>query len=66
MKSVCNLGHVESEMRKIFSIPSEVETRVWTKYMSNTYDLFNNMEHTLTDAGLYCKQVHMSIKTDIK
>ena len=57
MKSVCNLGHVESEMRKIFSIPSEVETRVWTKYMSNMYDLLNNMEYTLTDAGLFHGQV---------
>jgi len=53
-------------MRNIFSIPNEVETRVWAKYMSNTYDLLNNMEYTLMDVGLYNQQVHMSIKTDIK
>ena len=59
MKSVCNLGHIASEMRKIFSIPSEVETRVWSKYMSNTYDLLSNMEYTALDAGLSQEQVHM-------
>ena len=61
MKSVCNLGHIESEMRKIFSIPNEVETRVWAKYMSNTYDVLNNMESTLMGAFLYNEQVHISI-----
>lgn len=51
-------------MRKIFSIPNEVETRVWTKYMDNTYEL--NMGYTATDAGFCNQQVHMSIQKDIK
>ena len=59
MKSVCILGHIASEMRKIFFIPSEVETRVWTNSLSNTYDLLSNMEHTTNDAFLYPDQVHM-------
>ena len=59
MKSVCILGYIASEMRKIFSIPSEVETRVWTKYMSNSYDLLSDMEYTVTNAGFYQGQVHM-------
>ena len=59
MKFVCILGHIASEMRKILSIPSEVETRVWAKYMSNTYGLLRNMEYTVMDSGIYHGQVHM-------
>ena len=59
MKFVCILGHIVSEMRKIFSIPSEVETRVWAKYMSNTYELLSNMEYTVLDYGISQGQVHM-------
>lgn len=47
------IGHIASEMRKILSIPSEVETRVWAKYMSNTYGLLRNMEYTVMDSGIY-------------
>lgn len=46
-----------AEMRRVFDIAEEVETRVWTKYMSNTYDLVSNLEHTVQDAGLYHGQV---------
>ena len=53
-------------MRKIFSIPSDVETRVWSKYMSNTYELLSNMGFNVKDAGLYNQQVNMSIQKDIK
>ena len=60
MKSVCNLGHVASEMRKIFSIPSDVETRVWAKYMGKSHDLLSsNREYTVMDTGLYHGQVNM-------
>ncbi len=50
-----------SEMRKIFAIEKEAETRVWTMYMSNTYDLLSNLEYTVNDAGLYQGQVYMSV-----
>ena len=56
VKSVRNLGHIASEMRKIFSIPSEVETRVWAKCMENTYDLLDNVEYAVHEAGLYDQQ----------
>lgn len=47
-----------SEMRRVFNISEEVETRVWTKYMSNAYDdLLSNLESTVQDAGLYQGQV---------
>lgn len=46
-----------SEMRRVFNISEEVETRVWTKYMSNAYDLLSNLEYTVQDAGLYQGQV---------
>jgi len=46
-----------AEMRRVFNIVDEVETRVWTKYMSNTYDLLGNLEYTVQDAGLYHGQV---------
>ena len=63
MKSVCILGHIASETRKIFSIPSEVETRVWSaKYMRNELlqcDLLSNMEYTPREAGLSKQQVHV-------
>ncbi|XP_020626847.1 ubiquitin carboxyl-terminal hydrolase 4-like [Orbicella faveolata] len=51
------VGHVMAEMRRVFNIVDEVETRVWTKYMSNTYDLLGNLEYTVQDAGLYHGQV---------
>ncbi|XP_078369197.1 ubiquitin carboxyl-terminal hydrolase 4-like [Oculina patagonica] len=51
------VGHVMSQMRTVFDIPEEAETRVWTKYMSNTYELLSNLEYTVQDAGLYQGQV---------
>lgn len=51
-----------SEMRRVFNIAEEVETRVWTKYMSNAYDLLSNLEYTVQDAGLYQGQVWWSSK----
>ena len=48
-----------SEMKKTFNIPEDTETRVWNKYMSNSCELLNNMEHTVQEAGLYQGQVHV-------
>lgn len=48
---------IEKEMRKIFNIPDEKETRLWNKYMSNTFEPLNKPESTIQDAGLYQGQV---------
>nr|XP_058960785.1 ubiquitin carboxyl-terminal hydrolase 4-like isoform X1 [Pocillopora verrucosa] len=51
------VGHLVSEMKTIFNIPEDAETRVWNKYMSSTYELLSNLEYTVQDAGLYQGQV---------
>ncbi|KAG8577747.1 hypothetical protein GDO81_010279 [Engystomops pustulosus] len=48
---------IEKEMRKIFNIPDEKETRLWNKYMSNTFEPLNKPESTIQDAGLYQGQM---------
>uniref|UniRef100_A0A8C7H3D4 Ubiquitin carboxyl-terminal hydrolase 15 n=1 Tax=Oncorhynchus kisutch TaxID=8019 RepID=A0A8C7H3D4_ONCKI len=48
---------IEKEMRKLFSIPDEKETRLWNKYMSNTFEPLNKPDSTIQDAGLYQGQV---------
>ena len=66
MKSVCILGYIASEMRKIFSIPCEFETRVWATNWNNSYDLLSNMEYTTQEARLYQGQVHILTKVKVK
>lgn len=51
------LDTIEKEMRKLFNIPSEKETRLWNKYMSNTYEQLNKPDSTVQDAGLFQGQV---------
>uniref|UniRef100_A0A7N6A3L1 Ubiquitin carboxyl-terminal hydrolase n=1 Tax=Anabas testudineus TaxID=64144 RepID=A0A7N6A3L1_ANATE len=51
---------IEKEMRKLFNIPSEKETRLWNKYMSNTYEQLNKPDSTVQDAGLFQGQVKSS------
>lgn len=48
---------IETEMRTLFHIPSEKETRLWNKYMSNTYEQLNKPDSTVQDAGLFQGQV---------
>ncbi|XP_067417360.1 ubiquitin carboxyl-terminal hydrolase 4 isoform X2 [Emydura macquarii macquarii] len=48
---------IEKEMRKLFNIPSEKETRLWSRYMSNSYEQISNLDSTVQDAGLYHGQV---------
>uniref|UniRef100_A0A8C0G559 Ubiquitin carboxyl-terminal hydrolase n=1 Tax=Chelonoidis abingdonii TaxID=106734 RepID=A0A8C0G559_CHEAB len=48
---------IEKEIRKIFNIPNEKETRLWNKYMSNTFEPLNKPDSTIQDAGLYQGQV---------
>ncbi|XP_021563169.1 ubiquitin carboxyl-terminal hydrolase 4 isoform X3 [Carlito syrichta] len=51
------IATIEKEMRKLFNIPAERETRLWNKYMSNTYEQLSKLDNTLQDAGLYQGQV---------
>lgn len=44
-------------MRKLFSIPDEKETRLWNRYMTNTFEPLNKPDSTIQDAGLYQGQV---------
>uniref|UniRef100_A0A8C7ZHU5 Ubiquitin carboxyl-terminal hydrolase n=1 Tax=Oryzias sinensis TaxID=183150 RepID=A0A8C7ZHU5_9TELE len=44
---------IEKEMRELFSIPDEKETRLWNRYMSNTFEPLNKPDSTIQDAGLY-------------
>ena len=46
-----------SEIKKVFSIPEEDETRLWIKYISHSCELLSNMEQTVQDASLYQGQV---------
>ncbi|XP_009694331.1 PREDICTED: ubiquitin carboxyl-terminal hydrolase 4-like, partial [Cariama cristata] len=48
---------IEKEMRKLFNIPAEKETRLWNRYMSNTYEQLSKLDSTVQDAGLYQGQV---------
>ncbi len=49
---------IEKEMRSLFDIPSEKDTRLWNKYMSNTYEQLNKLDSTVQDAGLFQGQVN--------
>uniref|UniRef100_A0A8B9BPJ5 Ubiquitin carboxyl-terminal hydrolase n=1 Tax=Anser brachyrhynchus TaxID=132585 RepID=A0A8B9BPJ5_9AVES len=48
---------IEKEMRKLFNIPAEKETRLWNRYMSNTFEQLSKLDSTVQDAGLYHGQV---------
>uniref|UniRef100_A0A3P9IM91 Ubiquitin carboxyl-terminal hydrolase 15 n=1 Tax=Oryzias latipes TaxID=8090 RepID=A0A3P9IM91_ORYLA len=48
---------IEKEMRELFSIPDEKETRLWNRYMSNTFEPLSKPDSTIQDAGLYQGQV---------
>uniref|UniRef100_A0A8V5GKC6 Ubiquitin carboxyl-terminal hydrolase n=1 Tax=Melopsittacus undulatus TaxID=13146 RepID=A0A8V5GKC6_MELUD len=51
------VGTIEKEMRKLFNIPAEKETRLWNRYMSNTYEQLCKLDSTVQDAGLYQGQM---------
>ncbi|XP_035238511.1 ubiquitin carboxyl-terminal hydrolase 4-like [Anguilla rostrata] len=48
---------IEKEMRSLFNIPAERETRLWNKYMSNTYEQLSKPDSTVQDAGLFQGQM---------
>lgn len=49
--------HIEKEMRALFNIPDNKETRLWNRYSSNTYEHLSNKDSTVQDASLYQGQV---------
>ncbi|XP_046852979.1 ubiquitin carboxyl-terminal hydrolase 4-like [Xenia sp. Carnegie-2017] len=51
------IGHVETTMRKKFDISEDKDTRLWNKYMSNTYELLSRKDQTIQDCGLYNGQL---------
>lgn len=53
---------VEDKLREVFEVPSETETRLWQRYMTNSYELLSNSEQTLSDAGIYGGQVGLIMK----
>lgn len=57
MGSCFSADMIEKEMRKLFSIADEKETRLWNRYMSNTFEPLNKPDSTIQDAGLYQGQV---------
>ncbi|XP_048344665.1 ubiquitin carboxyl-terminal hydrolase 4 isoform X1 [Sphaerodactylus townsendi] len=48
---------IEKEMRKQFNIPADKEIRLWSRYMSNTYEQLSKLDSTIQDAGFYQGQV---------
>ncbi|KAL4612787.1 ubiquitin carboxyl-terminal hydrolase 15 isoform X3 [Arapaima gigas] len=56
---------IEKEMRKLFSIPDEKETRLWNKYMTNTFEPLSKLDSTIQDAGLYQGQTTTSQEADV-
>ncbi|XP_040263063.1 ubiquitin carboxyl-terminal hydrolase 4 isoform X2 [Bufo bufo] len=48
---------IEKEMRSVFSIPANKETRLWNKYMTNTFEQLTKPDNTVQDAGLYQGQI---------
>ncbi|NWJ08362.1 UBP4 hydrolase, partial [Crypturellus undulatus] len=51
------IATIEKEMKKIFNIPAEKETRLWNRYMSNAYEQLSKLDSTVQDAGLYQGQI---------
>ena len=47
-----------SVMKEVFEIPKDAETRLWNKYLSNTYELLSSEEQSVQDVGLYSGQVN--------
>ena len=44
-------------MKTEFSISEDVETRLWNRYISNTYEQLNRLENSVQDAGLFSGQL---------
>ena len=44
-------------MRSVFNVSQDVPCRVWHRYMTSTYELFSDPNHSLKNAGVYNGQV---------
>uniref|UniRef100_A0A671NS42 Ubiquitin carboxyl-terminal hydrolase n=1 Tax=Sinocyclocheilus anshuiensis TaxID=1608454 RepID=A0A671NS42_9TELE len=53
--------HIVGISWSLFDIPNEKETRLWNKYMSNTYEQLNKLDSTVQDAGLFQGQVNIML-----
>lgn len=47
------VAFIEKEMCKIFNIPEGKKTRLWAKYMSNTFQCLGQPGNSIQDAGLF-------------
>ncbi|PIO29180.1 hypothetical protein AB205_0167320 [Aquarana catesbeiana] len=56
---------IEKEVRRIFNIPPEKETRLWNRYMTNTYEQLTKPDNTVQDAGLYQGQCFLSVSRNL-
>ena len=45
------IGKIVEEMKAMFGV-TDNETRVWNKFMTNTYELITKMEQSLQDSGI--------------
>lgn len=52
---------IHEKMREIFEVPNEDETRLWQRYMTNSYELLTNENQVISDAGIYGGQVHVHV-----
>ena len=52
---------IHEKMCEIFQVPSEDETRLWQRYMTNSHELLTNENQTVSDAGIYGGQVHLHV-----
>ncbi|XP_075751716.1 ubiquitin carboxyl-terminal hydrolase 15 isoform X1 [Rhipicephalus microplus] len=54
---VDTIAQVEKDMRAIFKVETEKETRVWNRCSSNTYEHLSDRSRTIQDIGLYPSQI---------
>ena len=52
-----NSKDIETEMKKLFNIPDNKETRLWNKFVSNTFEHLGKRDLSVQDAGLYQGQL---------
>ncbi|XP_054022957.1 ubiquitin carboxyl-terminal hydrolase 4 [Dryobates pubescens] len=51
------IATIEKEMRKLFNLPAERETRLWNRYRGNTYQQLSKLDSTVQDEALHQGQV---------
>jgi len=50
---------IQKDMKEVFNIPEDVQTRMWIKYSEKAYELLSNLETSAQDSSLYHDQVIM-------